>query len=264
MKTMSTQQPDLRTAAQAVIDRWETPLWKDAPATAGYIAALRDALAADHTEHHLEMAGRWYMVTLDGAATLCVDREDAEAEARKADREWPRNGPHRAVQLVEASFEAADMAAAAAQGFRDGVASVAASAGELTPAHIKAMERAWQWMENQADGQSKGGHATFDLMMLREERDALRAAIDVAAPPTAQAEGWISVDERLPEPNVEVLCAGQGWGNPFVTACYYDDERREWHQINTHWTDSTGCAQYPTHWMPLPPPPTSAEGVDHG
>jgi len=37
----------LRTAAQAVIDRWETPLWKDAPATAEYIAALRDALAAE-------------------------------------------------------------------------------------------------------------------------------------------------------------------------------------------------------------------------
>ena len=69
--------------------------------------------------------GRWYMVTQDGAATLCVDRADAEAEARKADREWPRNGPHRAVQLVEASFEAADMATAAADGFRDGSACAA-------------------------------------------------------------------------------------------------------------------------------------------
>ena len=46
--------------------------------------------------------GRLYMVTLDGAATLCVDRADAEAEARKADREWPRNGPHRAVRLAPA------------------------------------------------------------------------------------------------------------------------------------------------------------------
>lgn len=70
--------------------------------------------------------GRWYMVTQDGAATLCVDRADAEAEARKADREWPRNGPHRAVRLVEASFEAADIATAAADGFRDG-ASIAAT-----------------------------------------------------------------------------------------------------------------------------------------
>lgn len=34
----------LRQAAQAVVDRWETPLWKDAPHTATFIHALRDAL----------------------------------------------------------------------------------------------------------------------------------------------------------------------------------------------------------------------------
>lgn len=84
------------------------------------------------------------------------------------------------------------------------------------------------------------------------------------SPPEGKVGGWISVDERLPEPNVEVLCAGQGWGNPFVTACYYDDERREWYPINTHWTDSTGSAQYPTHWMPLPPPPTTSAGSGKG
>jgi hypothetical protein len=32
-------------AARALIERWETPLWKDAPATAGFIHALRDAVA---------------------------------------------------------------------------------------------------------------------------------------------------------------------------------------------------------------------------
>ena len=37
---------DLRTAAQAVIDRWDTPIWKDVPATAEYIGRLRAALAA--------------------------------------------------------------------------------------------------------------------------------------------------------------------------------------------------------------------------
>lgn len=36
----------LRTAAQDVVDRWDTPLWKDAPATAEYIGMLRAALAA--------------------------------------------------------------------------------------------------------------------------------------------------------------------------------------------------------------------------
>ena len=37
---------DLRTAAQAVVDRWDTPIWKDVPATAEYIGRLRAALAA--------------------------------------------------------------------------------------------------------------------------------------------------------------------------------------------------------------------------
>ena len=31
--------------SQAVVDRWHTPLWKDAPATAGYINALSAILA---------------------------------------------------------------------------------------------------------------------------------------------------------------------------------------------------------------------------
>ena len=34
----------LREAAQAVVDRWDTPLWKDAPATAEYINRLRALL----------------------------------------------------------------------------------------------------------------------------------------------------------------------------------------------------------------------------
>jgi hypothetical protein len=37
---------DLRKAAQALIDRWDTPQWKDVPATALYINALRAALSA--------------------------------------------------------------------------------------------------------------------------------------------------------------------------------------------------------------------------
>jgi hypothetical protein len=33
-------------AAKAVVERWETPLWKDAPATAKFIYRLRDAINA--------------------------------------------------------------------------------------------------------------------------------------------------------------------------------------------------------------------------
>ena len=88
------------------------------------------ALEADHPERHLEMVGRWYMVNKDGMATLCTDREDAEKEAADAQMAWPHMGPHRAVRLVEASFEAADMATAAADGFRDGAAEVAKLRGQ--------------------------------------------------------------------------------------------------------------------------------------
>jgi hypothetical protein len=37
---------ELLEAAKAVVERWETPLWKDVPATAEYIYRLRDALNA--------------------------------------------------------------------------------------------------------------------------------------------------------------------------------------------------------------------------
>ena len=37
----------VRRAAQAVIDRWETPHWKDVPATAVFIGNLRAALTGE-------------------------------------------------------------------------------------------------------------------------------------------------------------------------------------------------------------------------
>ena len=44
----------------------------------------------------------------------------------------------------------------------------------------KALERIHLWADSQADAQSKGGHATFDLMHLREEREALIPALTAA------------------------------------------------------------------------------------
>ena len=45
---------------------------------------------------------------------------------------------------------------------------------------LEALTSVRMWMEDQADGQSKGGHATFDLMALREQRDIAEAAIKKA------------------------------------------------------------------------------------
>lgn len=41
----------------------------------------------------------------------------------------------------------------------------------------EALASVHKWMDDQADAQSKGGHATFDLMMLREQRDIASAAL---------------------------------------------------------------------------------------
>ena len=61
---------------------------------AGYAAAKAEAAAP--------VVGRWYFVTNDGAATLCVDEADARESASEADIAFPRMAPHRAVQLVPA------------------------------------------------------------------------------------------------------------------------------------------------------------------
>ena len=46
---------------------------------------------------------RWYCVNNMGMATLCADQADAEMTASDCNIQWPRQSPHRAVQLVEVS-----------------------------------------------------------------------------------------------------------------------------------------------------------------
>ena len=50
-----------------------------------------------------ELNARWYCVSKDGAATLCVDEEDARKTAADADLDYPRNAPHTATQLAPIS-----------------------------------------------------------------------------------------------------------------------------------------------------------------
>ena len=67
--------------------------------------------AAAKAETAAPVVGRWYFVTNDGAATLCVDEADARESAAEADIAFPRMAPHRAVQLVPADQLAAAVAA---------------------------------------------------------------------------------------------------------------------------------------------------------
>ena len=82
-----------------------------------------------------------------------------------------------------------------------------------------------------------------------------------AAPPAAQAEGWRPI-ETAPRDGTPIwLYTGAGqcegywnygeWVQDAVS-CTYDGAGGPAFQCN------------PTHWMPLPLPPTSAEGVEHG
>ena len=94
----------------------------------------------------------------------------------------------------------------------------------------------------------------------------------IAAPPTAQAEGWVSVEERLPAKNTEVLICfaesplpstGQYTGHAEDPAGWcYPKESYLWPGESEKLPD--GGAPTVTHWMPIPPLPTSAEGVGHG
>lgn len=73
---------------------------------------------------------RWYMVNKLGMATLCATSDDAERVAEAADRAWPHNVPHRAVQLVEVGFDSHDVATAAAHGYRARDAEIAKLKGQ--------------------------------------------------------------------------------------------------------------------------------------
>ena len=80
----------------------------------------------------------------------------------------------------------------------------------------------------------------------------------IAAPPTAQAQGWQSI-ETAPKEGVFLV--------------FMQDEVRPARRMQVaNWHPNVkivgglfafDCAKV-THWMPLPNPPTSAEGVEHG
>ena len=76
--------------------------------------AYQAGYAAAKAEPADPVVGRWYFVSNDGVATLCVDEADARESASEADIAFPRMAPHRAVQLVPA-----DQLAAAADAERE-------------------------------------------------------------------------------------------------------------------------------------------------
>lgn len=68
-----------------------------------------------------------------------------------------------------------------------------------------------------------------------------------------RTSGWIPVGERLPEAHVNVLCYTKGGG---IVRDRYDgitlsDGTHQFHGDREEWRFDV------THWMPLPPPPST-------
>ena len=87
-----------------------------------------------------------------------------------------------------------------------------------------------------------------------------------AAPPTAQAEGWRPISTAPKDGALIVLGARNGvWLGKYVPV-YQSGYRPEnpWSSMLLNHDHMAERYTRPTHWMPLPPPPTSAEGAEYG
>ena len=157
------------------------------------------------------------------------------------------------------------------------------AAEELRQAHTYHRSEGWQ-------GET-GAQSAYDVYMAAaqalEDWEAAVGAGGVsgplmgrAAPPTAQAEGWISVDERLPEPGMPVLLdIGKKypiramWAAKHTVQAADDDtdwgeyvEEDDMYYAPEGWYEWNLCeenhwrvTETARAWMQLPP--TSAEGV---
>jgi hypothetical protein len=85
-------------------------------------------------------------------------------------------------------------------------------------------------------------------------------ALDIAEwvknQPTVSPYEWISVEDRLPEKNTEVLVYHGDWiGNLMDVYTYLGND--EWEDTSGYWGSPRN--EGITHWMPLPTPPTAKE-----
>ena len=181
------------------------------------------------------------------------------------------------AQLSSSGFTAADMATASAQGFRDGVASIAASAGEPTP-ELQRMtaSRAAFFMER---------FLREEKLLGPNERAAVQFALNMleAAPQQEVQEpcGWTRLPGALPEPGTPVLLDigkkypiramwaakhtveaaddDTDWAEyDEATETYYCPEGwYEWNEFEeTHWAVN----EIPSAWTPLPPTTSAGSG----
>ena len=121
-------------------------------------------------------------------------------------------------------------------------------------------------------GRGKVREALDALDILEAQLEAIGAGgvsgplVGRAAPPTAQAEGWRPISTAPKDGALIVLGARNGvWLGKYLPV-YQSGYRPEnpWSSMLLNHDHMAERYTRPTHWMPLPPPPTSAEGVEHG
>lgn len=206
------------------------------------------------------------------------------------------------AQELREGFTAADMATAAAQGFRDGVASLAASAGSEA---VACNRFAWGRLYDKAsilmavigrDGEVSsradevallmhalhdvdGGEHMPGLMPAAKlitpappvvdtspgspnfeggaAYEAYMAADTHPSPPEGMVGGWMPI-ETAPKDGTEILGYTEEVG---ALVLYWDSMTGEM----DHWSDGMSVSFWkPSHWMPVPLPPTTPAGSGKG
>jgi hypothetical protein len=179
-------------------------------------------------------------------------------------------------------FDAADMATAAAQGFRDGAASVVNHRPSLSAIFQGLSDRAYcnyieqmrrdvclGWEHKAAHGKfgeaELKGHTVAGEMLGRhkafaEAANALRgsdAPLTYPSPPAGMVGGWMPI-ETAPKNGTEILGYTEEGG---ALVLYWDSMTGEM----DHWSDGMSVRFWkPTHWMHLPAAPGPADGESNG
>lgn len=143
------------------------------------------------------------------------------------------------------------------------------AAEELRQAHAYSNSEGW---ENETDAKAAYDEHLAAAQALEDWEQAVGAGgvsgplVGRASPPTAQAEGWRPIETAPKDGALIVLGARNGvWLGKYVPV-YQSGYRPEnpWSSMLLNHDHMAERYTRPTHWMPLPPPPTSAEGVEHG
>ena len=150
-----------------------------------------------------------------------------------------------ALRLAQ-RFDAEDMATAESRGFRDGVASLSANAGEpRAPTED-------QWLD------LAECHANADWDSGRPDGflNAVKAlCLDYAAPAQAPAKGWRPIETAPKDCQAILVTEGR------FCYCVEWNEEFDWWAVDDNKLGPfrlRGSA--PTHWMPLPAAPGPADG----